>query len=158
MATFTKVTYGNASPKGGGDNRLNSIPAKAKHLSDLIDVINRGHYLATEAITGAGACSTEIPVTFVDTTGGAAAITLAAGTVAGAIKHIIMVKDGGDATLTITGGATVNTVTFAAIGDAITLINAADEDGTIVGWTYMSRESGLANAASAFDGPALSAV
>ena len=36
MAQLTRVTFGNASPRGGGDNRLNSIPAKAKHLNDLI--------------------------------------------------------------------------------------------------------------------------
>ena len=39
MATFNKVSYANASPKGGGDNRLNSIPAKAKHVNDLIDAL-----------------------------------------------------------------------------------------------------------------------
>ena len=37
MATFQKVTFANANPRGQGDNRLNSIPAKAKHLNDLID-------------------------------------------------------------------------------------------------------------------------
>jgi len=36
MANFNKVTFANASPRGGGDNRLNSIPAKAKHVNDLI--------------------------------------------------------------------------------------------------------------------------
>ena len=36
MATFNKVSYANASPKGTGDNRLNSIPAKAKHVNDII--------------------------------------------------------------------------------------------------------------------------
>ena len=39
MATFNRVTFANASPKGGGDNRLNSIPAKAKHVNDLIDAL-----------------------------------------------------------------------------------------------------------------------
>jgi len=115
--------------------------------------------LDTEALTGAGACSITTPVTFLDTTGGAVAVTLAASSVAGAQKHIIMVKDGGDATLTIANAAAVgNTVTFAAVGDAISLVNAADEDGTIIGWCMMSRESGLANAVDAFDGPAVSTV
>ena len=36
MANFTQVSFANANPRGGGDNRLNSIPAKAKHLNDLI--------------------------------------------------------------------------------------------------------------------------
>ena len=42
MATFTKVSYANASPRGGGDNRLGSIPAKAKHVNDLIDALDVG--------------------------------------------------------------------------------------------------------------------
>jgi len=115
--------------------------------------------LKTEAITGAGICSTSIPVTFVDTTGGAVAITLAASIVAGALKTIIMVKDGGDATLTIANVAgAANTVTFAAVGEAITLINAADEDGTIIGWCLLSRETGAANVTAAFDGPVTTTV
>ena len=116
--------------------------------------------MATEAITGAGACSITTPVTFLDTTGGAVAVTLAASTVAGAVKWIILVKDGGDATLTIanTASGVGDTVTFAGIGDAITLINAADEDGTIIGWTLLSRESGLANTATNYDGPVITTV
>ena len=42
MSTFTKVSYTNASPRGTGDNRLNSIPAKAKHVNDLIDGLEQG--------------------------------------------------------------------------------------------------------------------
>lgn len=115
--------------------------------------------LKTEALTGAGACSTSIPVTFLDTTGGVCAVTLARSAVVGAVKHIIMVKDAGDATLTIADPvAAGNTVTFASVGDAITLINTADEDGTIIGWCLISRESGVANAVAAFDGPAVSIV
>lgn len=118
-----------------------------------------GLSLATEAITGAGALSLTVPVSFLDTTGGAVAHTLAASTVAGAVKYIIMSKDGGDSTLTIanTAGAG-NTVTFAAVGEAITLINAADEDGSIIGWCLLSRETGAANTTSAFDGPVITTV
>ena len=42
MATFNKVTFANASPKGQGDLRLKSIPAKAGHFNDLIDSIEQG--------------------------------------------------------------------------------------------------------------------
>ena len=124
-----------------------------------ISTLTGGVHLGTEALTGAGACSISVPVTFLDTTGGAVAVTLAASTVAGAIKYIVMVKDGGDATLTIanTAGA-ANTVAFAAVGEAITLVNAADEDGTIIGWCLLSRETGAANATAAFDGPVTTAV
>ena len=44
---FTKVSFANASPRGNGDNRLNSIPAKAKHLNDVIGTMTSGantHY------------------------------------------------------------------------------------------------------------------
>jgi len=37
MAKPTKVNFQNASPRGAGDLRLNSIPAKTKHLNDYID-------------------------------------------------------------------------------------------------------------------------
>ena len=40
MDYFEKVSFSNANPRGGGDNRLNSIPAKAKHLNDLITKIH----------------------------------------------------------------------------------------------------------------------
>ena len=46
MANFTRVSFANASPRGGGDNRLNSIPAKAKHVNDLITRIE-GEYPST---------------------------------------------------------------------------------------------------------------
>ena len=115
--------------------------------------------LGTESLTGAGALSITVPVSFLDTTGGAVAVTLAASTVKGVVKYIVMVKDGGNATLTLADVAAVgNTIVFAAIGDAITLINTADEDGTIIGWTLLSRESGVANTAAAFDGPAITTV
>ena len=42
MAQLQRVTYSNASPRGTGDNRLNSIPAKAKHVNDLIDSLQTG--------------------------------------------------------------------------------------------------------------------
>jgi len=49
MATFTKVSYANSNPKGSGDNRLNSIPAKAKHLNGLIDSLETGDNTFTGA-------------------------------------------------------------------------------------------------------------
>ena len=62
MATFNKVTFANASPRGTGDNRLNSIPAKAKHVNDLIDSLQSGDntyagnntFSGTTTGTGAG--------------------------------------------------------------------------------------------------------
>ena len=45
MAQLTRVSFANATPKGSGDNRLNSIPAKAKHFNDLISHI--GEYCSS---------------------------------------------------------------------------------------------------------------
>jgi len=49
LGNLAKVTFANANPRGGGDNRLNSIPAKAKHLNDLVDrldVTNAGLFVS----------------------------------------------------------------------------------------------------------------
>ena len=42
MATFNKVSFANANPRGQGDNRLKSIPAKASHLNTVITDIEAG--------------------------------------------------------------------------------------------------------------------
>ena len=54
MATFNKVTFQNASPKGQGDLRLKSIPAKAGHFNDLIDSLEGGNntYAGNNTFTG----------------------------------------------------------------------------------------------------------
>jgi hypothetical protein len=54
------------------------------------------------------------------TTTGANALTLADGAV-GQIKLIVMIADGGDGTLTPTNLANGTTLTFADVGDAVTL-------------------------------------
>ena len=147
MAKFTNVKCSEEALVGGTLEVRGALEAEGAVV------------LGTEAITGAGALSTTVPVSFLDTTGGAAAFTLAASTVAGAIKHIIMVKDGGNATLTIANSAGAgNTYTFANVGESAMFVNAADEDGTIIGWAEMSRGSGAANTATAFDGPVVTAV
>jgi len=64
MATFNKVTYKNANPRGGGDNRLNSIPAKAKHVNDLIDSLEGGNntYAGANTFSGATTLSSTLQV------------------------------------------------------------------------------------------------
>ena len=114
----------------------------------------------SEVLTGAGALSTTVPVSLVDTTGGAAAITLGDGSYAGQVKFIVMVKDGGDATLTLNDPAGAsNTYTFANVGETLLCVWVVDEDGTAVGWAEVSRGSGANAAASAVAGlPAASTV
>ena len=123
------------------------------------NLIPKSLVLKTEALTGAGACSTTIPVTLVDTTGGAAAITLAAGSNAGQVKHIIMVKDGGNATLTLANAAgAADEYTFANVGESVALLWGVDEDGAAIGWVELSRGSGAVAGATAVVGlPAASA-
>ena len=107
----------------------------------------------TEVKTGSGALSTTVPVSLVDTTGGAAAIGLADGSYAGQVKFIVMVKDGGDATLTLnTPAGASNTYTFANVGETLLCVWVVDEDGTDVGWAEVSRGSGANAAAGAVAG------
>jgi len=64
-----------------------------------------------ETLTAAGAVSVILPVTYLDTTAGAMAITLANG-YEGQVKTIIMITDNGDATLTPVNLTDGTTVTF----------------------------------------------
>jgi hypothetical protein len=68
MGTFNKVTFANASPKGTGDNRLNSIPAKAKHVNDLIDSLQSGDntYAGANKFTGVNTFTNDTRVTKFD--------------------------------------------------------------------------------------------
>ena len=68
MATFQKVTYANSNPKGGGDNRLNSIPAKAKHVNDLIDSLQSGDntYAGANKFTGATTFTNDVRISKFD--------------------------------------------------------------------------------------------
>tara|TARA_Y100001963_G_scaffold22995_2_gene30375 strand:+ start:3475 stop:3936 length:462 start_codon:yes stop_codon:yes gene_type:complete len=83
-----------------------------------------------QAITSAGAVNITTPVTTVATSG-AIALTLADGSV-GQIKIIIMITDGGDATLTPTTMANGTTLTFADAGDSAILMWIA------TGWQVIS--------------------
>jgi hypothetical protein len=78
---------------------------------------------AVQSLTDAGAVNLTDPITALTTTG-AAAITLADG-VAGQIKIITMVVDGGDATLTPASPLGFATITFNDAGDGVTLVYTA---------------------------------
>lgn len=73
-----------------------------------------------QSLTGAGAVNLTSIVTFVDSTAGAIAITLADGA-EGQIKNLVMVADGGDATLTPTNFGNGSTITFNDAGDSCML-------------------------------------
>jgi len=126
-------------------------------VNDVVAKLNSGLALGVEKQTGAGALSTTTPISLIDTTGGAAAITLAAqgDNLPGTVKTIVFVKDAGDATLTIAASSfagAANTYTFSAVGQTLALVWVCDEDGTAVGWAELSRGAGAAAGATAVVG------
>lgn len=83
-----------------------------------------------QALSGAGAVNLTSVVTSLTTTGSAQALTLANGT-AGQIKIIVHAVDGGSAVLTPTTKIGFSTITFTAVGDAVTLVY------TSAGWAVV---------------------
>jgi hypothetical protein len=83
--------------------------------------------------SGAGAVPLTAATVQVTTTGSAAALTLANGTV-GQILTIVMTTDGGgDATLTPTTKTGFSTITFDAVGNSVTL-----QYFTTLGWMILA--------------------
>lgn len=77
----------------------------------------------SETKTSAGAVSVACYQSFVGTTAGALAMSLANGTAAGQLKKIMMHADAGtDVTLTLTTAAGNNTITFSNVGDTVDLL------------------------------------
>ncbi len=123
----TVTTSGNLTL--GGSLNLDSPPAIGGTAAaagsfttltgDTVNVQN-GLVLGVQALTGPGAINLTDPVTAITTTG-ADAFTLANGTL-GQIKYIVMAVDGGNGVLTPTTALGFTTITFDAVGDAITLI------------------------------------
>jgi hypothetical protein len=84
-----------------------------------------GDVIATvQALSGAGAVNLTDMLTSLTTTGASQALTLADGTV-GQIKIITHTVDGGSAILTPTTKIGFSTITFTAVGDAVTMIYTA---------------------------------
>ena len=76
-----------------------------------------------QTLSGAGAIDLTNLVTELTTAGGAAAVTLADGTISGQIKIIYMVVDGGGtATVTPVTFASGTTLAFDAVAEAATLV------------------------------------
>lgn len=84
---------------------------------------------AVQPLTGAGAVNLTDPITTITSTA-ADALTLANGT-AGQLKYIVMIVDGGNATLTPTTMIGGTTITFDAVGDGCTLVY------TSAGWAVV---------------------
>ncbi len=84
-----------------------------------------------QALSGAGAVDTITDTTEVTSTG-ADALTLIDGA-EGQVKKVIMIVDGGDATLTPTTGLGFSTIVFADAGDSVLLQFASAGGWAIIG-------------------------
>ena len=87
--------------------------------------------LGTQSLSGAGAVDITNAFTSLTTSGVSQALTLADGVV-GEMKIIVHAVDGGSAVLTPTTKIGFSTVTFAAVGDSVTLIY------TSAGWAILA--------------------
>lgn len=86
--------------------------------------------LSAQSLSGAGAVNVTDAFTSLTTTGNNQALTLANGSV-GEVKVIVHAVDGGSAILTPTTKIGFSTITFTAVGDAVTLIY------TSAGWAVI---------------------
>lgn len=86
--------------------------------------------LSAQSLSGAGAVNVTDAFTSLTTTGASQALTLANGSV-GEVKVIVHTVDGGSAILTPTTKIGFSTITFTAVGDAVTLIY------TSAGWAVI---------------------
>ena len=106
-----------------------------------------GLSLATESIGAAGAASVTVPVSLVTADGADMAVTLANGTTAGQLIHVMHVTDANSYKVTpaTTAGAYTK-VTSTLAGDSVTFI------WTGSAWAILSRASGAAAGATAVVG------
>ena len=87
-----------------------------------------------QTLSGAGAVDLTNLITELTTAGGAAAVTLANGTISGQIKIILMrVDGGGTATVTPATFANGTTVAFDAVAESVTLVW-----NSTIGWVATS--------------------
>jgi len=87
-------------------------------------------FASNQALSGAGAVNVTDMLTSLTTTGASQALTLANGTL-GQVKVVVHVVDGGSAVLTPTTKIGFSTITFTAVGDAVTMIY------TTAGWAIV---------------------
>lgn len=90
-----------------------------------------------QSLSGAGAVNLTTPITALTTTGAAQALTLADG-VAGQIKIITHVVDGGSAVLTPTTKIGFSTITFTGVGESAMLVYTA------AGWAIVALNGAVA--------------
>jgi len=125
LNTNKATTLGSTLSVTGASTFTGAITATGGITGSL--TVTGGLVGGTQALSGAGAVNLTTLTTKVTSTG-ANALTLADG-VDGQVKIILMVVDGGDATLTPTTKTGFSTITFNDIGDGVTLVFT-----TTTGW------------------------
>ena len=122
-----------SQPHGSSDSGFFQLPKDGGSARATPNTLLSGDktVATVQALSGAGAISLNTLHTALTTTG-AQAQTLANG-VAGQIKTISMVADGGDGTLTPATFANGSTITFNDVGDSVMLIY-----NTTGGWALIS--------------------
>ena len=122
-----------SQPHGSSDSGFFQLPKDGGSARATPNTLLSGDktVATVQALSGAGAISLNTLHTALTTTG-AQAQTLANG-VAGQIKTISMVSDGGDGTLTPATFANGSTITFNDVGDSVMLIY-----NTTGGWALIS--------------------
>ncbi len=108
---------------GSADNDFSGSTGGFKTPTGKTTVNGAFNMGAAQALSGTGALTavnlTDFTTT-IATVGGAATTTLAAGA-EGDVKQLVMITDGGDAVVTVTNLQGGTTLTFAEVGDLITL-------------------------------------
>ena len=136
LANLTTVQRDAIASPVNGDIIYNTTDNKFQGYATSVWEDLHGSVNSVQQISGPGAISLATPITEITTTG-ADSYTLADGVI-GQTKIIIMIVDGGDATITPTTFATGTTITMADVNDNITLLYGANgwvntaNQGTII--------------------------
>ena len=119
LDTNQGTTSGSITLTDGANGAITLTP----NGTGAVDLAGKVLMSETTTSSGAGAVSVNGAIHEITTTA-ADALTLADGT-EGQVLHIVMVVDGGNGTLTPTSLAGGTTITFDAVGDAVTLLFTA---------------------------------
>lgn len=135
LANLTTVQRDAIASPVNGDIIYNTTDNKFQGYATSAWEDLQGSVNSVQQISGPGAISLATPITEITTTG-ADSYTLADGVI-GQTKIIIMIVDGGDATITPTTLATGTTITMADVNDNITLLYGAN------GWVNTANQGSI---------------
>ena len=135
LANLTTVQRDAITSPVNGDIIYNTTDNKFQGYATSAWEDLQGSVNSVQQISGPGAISLATPITEITTTG-ADSYTLADGVI-GQTKIIIMIVDGGDATITPTTFATGTTITMADVNDNITLLYGAN------GWVNTANQGSI---------------